>query len=445
MTIWTIIGFLLLMVSQERIAGIFYGERKTSRRAMVCVYLLAVVSFMLFAFSRTISGWIAPAGWEEPPVVAMILAFLMRLAPPFIITLSYKSSLVKRLAVVGSYLLVTQILDGFLYPLFFFIDVFASVDVMPFLELILGVSYCLAILLLRYLLKHIKKDILDLPKVWIPALFVPIAILSFGIFSSFDLADTSVTMYIEALHSTLLLLGTAFMTFSFYNVIAKTYQDKLALDLRTQEKEYYLTQCQIMQESVDKMKAYRHDVKLHLAALKDFTANNKANEATDYLNHLLGDVKESEVYSDTGNLAFDSIINFKLKDIIDGHINLQLKIFVPPTLNMEVVDVVTILGNLLDNAFDAVAKVEDKMISLSVEANKGNLFIKIENTFDGKVKYTEGRAGEDKVIASRKQVGNHGYGLQNIRKSVEKYDGHMDISYDETIFSVGILLYVDRK
>jgi len=37
---------------------------------------------------------------------------------------------------------------------------------------------------------------------------------------------------------------------------------------------------------------------------------------------------------------------------------------------MEVADVVTVLGNLLDNALDAVAKVEDKAIKLDALFNR---------------------------------------------------------------------------
>jgi len=209
--------------------------------------------------------------------------------------------------------------------------------------------------------------------------------------------------------------------FIFFNIISRVFEDSLQSALHSQEREYYFAQCQLMQESVDKMKAYRHDVKLHLAALKDFTADNK--EATEYLNTLLGDVEESEVYSDMGNIAFDSIINFKIKDVVAKHINFQLSIFIPPALNIEVADVVTILGNLLDNAFDAVEKVEDKMIRLTVEVNRGVLFIKMENTYDGIMKYVDGKHEAKQAITTRKDGDGHGYGLRNIQKSVEKYDG----------------------
>ncbi|MCL2426740.1 MAG: ATP-binding protein, partial [Oscillospiraceae bacterium] len=150
----------------------------------------------------------------------------------------------------------------------------------------------------------------------------------------------------------------------------------------------------------------------------------------------------NEIYSDTGNIAFDSIINFKIKDVVANHINFRLNIFIPPVLNIEVADVVTILGNLLDNAFEAVANVEDKVINLGVEVNKGILFIKLENTFDGVVNYADGKSGT-KTITSRKEGEGHGYGLRNIQKSIEKYDGQMDISHEASVFLVNILMYVE--
>ena len=122
-----------------------------------------------------------------------------------------------------------------------------------------------------------------------------------------------------------------------------------------QEKQYYLSQIGIMQESAELIRTIRHDMKLHLTALKDFTEGN--NGASDYLNRLLGDISASEVFSNSGNIAFDSIINFKLNQAKNDNVKLDINLLIPPTPNMEVSDIVTILGNLFDNALDAVAKV----------------------------------------------------------------------------------------
>ena len=234
-----------------------------------------------------------------------------------------------------------------------------------------------------------------------------------------------------------------FLIFYLYDIISAAYEDKLKSELNAQEKEFYFAQCQLMQESVKQMKSIRHDMKLHLMTARNYTANDKSVEATDYLSSLLGAIGKSEIYSDTGNIAFDSIINFKLRNAVEDNIKPEINVSIPPALNIEVSDIVTILGNLLDNALDAMANVEDKKIKLNIESTKGNLFIKIENTFDGMVRYSEGKEGDKQYILTRKNGGEHGYGLKNIRKSVEKYDGHIDISFTGNVFAVGILLYAD--
>jgi sensor histidine kinase regulating citrate/malate metabolism len=214
--------------------------------------------------------------------------------------------------------------------------------------------------------------------------------------------------------------------------------------LNAQEKEYYFAQCQLMQESMDSIKTIRHDMKFHLAAARAFTANNKSGEATDYIDSLLGSIEESESYSNTKNTAFDSIINFKLNNAEQKNIKLDIRLLIPPALNVEASDIVTIIGNLLDNALDAVSKVEDKKIKLDIEYSRESLYIQVENTFDGLVQYSEDAGAEGKHMVTRKVGGEHGHGFKNIRKSVEKYNGHIDISHDESMFSVVILLYVDE-
>lgn len=198
-----------------------------------------------------------------------------------------------------------------------------------------------------------------------------------------------------------------------------------------------------MQDSVERMKSFRHDVKSHLATLKDFAVDNKS--ATEYLDSLLGVIGYNEIYSDTGNLAFDSIINYKLRNARNDSIKLDTRMSIPLILNIEVADVVTILGNLLDNALEAVTKTNEKMIRLNVKFHKGGLFIKIDNSYNGEVKYLDEKAGEDKKLASLKNGTEHGYGLKNIRQSIEKYNGYMKITHTNNVFSVAVFLYIDDK
>ena len=191
-----------------------------------------------------------------------------------------------------------------------------------------------------------------------------------------------------------------------------------------------------MHQSTEQIKTIRHDMKLHLVTAMDYNANNKTDELADYLKRLLGDIEKSEVYSNTGNIAVDSIINFKLKDVVENNIKTDIDVFISKDLNMEVVDIVAIFGNLLDNALEGVAKVEDKRIKLTITSNKGDVLIKIENTFDGAVQYADDKGNASKTILTRKDGDQHGYGLKNIQKSAEKYNGHIEIGHEDNVFSV---------
>jgi len=233
-----------------------------------------------------------------------------------------------------------------------------------------------------------------------------------------------------------------FSNFFLFDILSAKYEEKLISQRQAQEKEYYYTQCRLMRESAEQVKAVRHDIKIHLATLKDFTTSGNMDDIKGYLDRLVDDIVKSETFSDTGNIAFDSIINYKLQNAKNDNIKLDLNIAVPPEISIEVTDIVTILGNLLDNALEAVAKVSEKIIKLDIKFSKGGLFAKIENSFNGEVKYEE-HGKVDSPIVSLKGDSEHGYGLKNIKQSVEKYNGHMKISYADNTFSIGVFLYAN--
>ena len=407
------------VLSFERLMGVFFTKRRTSLKVTIGSYLLP---FSFFCLAVLLSN-----PWFE------LFAVLSYLIIPF----NYESSMLKRfVAAICSYLCIQMIQGAFIFVMGVFQNDAVNLDIND-VALRFAASgvfvYIMTSIFRRF--KNIKASTMRLPASWISFLIIP----AFSITMVVVQFEFSVEIP-RFVGISICIMAVAITTFTFYyqNAISKAYEDKLKAAIDSQEKEYYFAQCQLMQESVDKVKSIHHDMKSHLATARDYIANNKAEVAMAYLNDLLGGISESESYSDTGNIAFDSIINFKLKNILEDGIKLDVKIFVPPTLNIEMADVVTILGNLLDNALDAVAKVEDKRIRLTVESDKGNLFIKIENTFDGVVEY----AKDGQAIVTRKDGDKHGYGLKNIRKSVEKYNGHMDIGHDGDVFRVGILLYV---
>jgi len=303
--------------------------------------------------------------------------------------------------------------------------------------------YHLVISLLAIQFKNIKKMSIDVPVLWVTALVIVVMANAVTIVIS----QSGNEFRLFEILVVLMLAIICFVFFHLYNTISSAYEDKLVSVVYSQEKEYYFLQCQMMQESVEKMKSFRHDVSTHLVALLDYTTNGKADDAANYISTLIGQVDKGKIYSETGNIAFDSIINYKLRNTAELNIKPEIKILLPSVLNIEVADVVTILGNLLDNALDAVVRTDEKIIKLDIEFTKGNLFIRVENSYNSAIMYSnENTLNEDveseRNISSLKNSDEHGYGLKNISKSLEKYNGYMKIIHTDKNFSVIIFLYL---
>lgn len=103
-------------------------------------------------------------------------------------------------------------------------------------------------------------------------------------------------------------------------------------------------------------------------------------------------------------------------------------------------DLNIILGNLMDNAIEGTLNAEKKIIMLSMELDRKVLYINIKNSYDQVV-----RIKDNKLMTRKSDKISHGIGLENIRIIVNKYNGQLDINYDENVFEVDILLYLNMN
>jgi len=427
-----LIAHLLFVLAMAKLVDAFYEKRRTSFRTMALSLLLVYAMFILIQMPiDSIPGWV----WVlEIPAVFIGCV---------IIALNYESTTTKRLiaALYSSmimlllWLVIGNLAFHVLIPEWHWATGIAVVNAVRG-----AIGYLISRWIRRY--QGIQKKVVFSP----PALIGPLTcvmlqviLFSTDVASALDVA-IEIVMVVGLFMGLLLIAWLIFSNFFLFGMLATKYEDKLQSEREAQEKEYYYTQCQLMQESAEQVRAVRHDMKLHLASLKGFTGNGSMEEIKHYLDSLVEAIEKNEVYSNSGNIAFDSIINYKLQNIKSDNIKLDLTVAVPPELNVEVVDIVTIIGNLLDNALEAVAKVNEKLIKIDIKFGKGGLFAKIENSFDGEVRYNNNSA--ERSIVSLKESNEHGYGLKNIKQSVEKYNGHIKVSYTENVFSTGVFLYI---
>ena len=208
----------------------------------------------------------------------------------------------------------------------------------------------------------------------------------------------------------------------------KTAEQKRELELSEQ---HYLMQQQYyeqLQEEQENTRSMFHDINKHLQAMKLLVAKNDVSEAGQLLEdtHTLFDRLGNVV--DVGNPVLSVILNEYLKKASRNQIAFDFDVSVSADWGIAAVDAYVILGNTLDNAIDACLMLpeEERYIHLQMRAFHDILFCKLENPY--------------KLDTSKTTGKTHGYGLQNVRKCVEKYHGDMSIEQDSCIYKITIRL-----
>ena len=209
-------------------------------------------------------------------------------------------------------------------------------------------------------------------------------------------------------------------------------------ELLTRQNRAYQAEFELMRQSEQQISALRHDMKNHLAVLREYAAQGRIDRLEQYLNTF--DQKLTRPgFVHTGNPDIDSILNYKLGQAEQSGARLTLDVKLPEGFTADAFDLNVMLGNLLDNAVEALAGSEEKLLSLSLRAERGVLFLRIVNSYDGVTLQAAGPDGP--VYRSRKSGEGHGLGLSIVRHIVDKCHGELRIDSGKTRFTVEAILY----
>ena len=220
----------------------------------------------------------------------------------------------------------------------------------------------------------------------------------------------------------------------YYN--AKEYNEKMMDQLIIDNNKNYI---QMMQMSEDKYKTIRkinHDVKNQFMMLKVLSDEKKFSELNEYINNYLKNNSIVDSLSHCGNKVIDDILNIEFSKCKKENIDLDTKIIVPPTLNINPVDLCSLIMNIVDNALNEVKKIEKKKIYLEIQLVNTALLIKTEN--ETKIKFS--RNDLNNLLLKNNGDNYHGWGLKIVQNIVDKYKGSIKLECDDN-FVVTIMIF----
>lgn len=176
-----------------------------------------------------------------------------------------------------------------------------------------------------------------------------------------------------------------------------------------------------------------HDMHNHIGAVRSLLTAEKYDKAIEYLDDLQKPVSGMTTAVWTGDETVDYLINSRIAAAQNENISFDTHIEFPKGTNIGGADLCAVLGNLLDNAFDAVRKdntSESRSIRLIIRRINCMLVIKVANTFSGEL-----RASDGKLRTTKTEKGLHGWGIESARTAAEKYSGTVQTTAENGVFT----------
>lgn len=249
-------------------------------------------------------------------------------------------------------------------------------------------------------------------------------------------------------YPSLRLLVPAIFLLSLMSIVhgVRLFQDMILLSRERNSRIILEQQIDTLQEHIreterlyEGVRSVKHDMKNTLSVLMRLFAEKGSvddPELTAYLAEMNQSFDRLELRFRTGNTVADALLNMKYHEMIRLIPDLDFQadgLLFSEHIPIQGYDIGVILGNALDNAMEGCMRLKEEypaakpLIRLSSLQRSRYFFLEIANSFDGKLSLN----GGSEFPATRKKDRHlHGIGLENMKKTAEKYGGTVDYSIE---------------
>ena len=272
-------------------------------------------------------------------------------------------------------------------------------------------------------------------------------------------AENGMPQVLYGSHPVLLLVIPAILGLNLLSVIysVKLFQDMVSLNREKNSKAVLEKQVADMQGQIAELehiysgiRGMKHDMGNTIAVITQLAEEGgKTAELQQYLSELNRTFDRLELPYKTGNAVVDTLLNVKYHEMMRTMPDVKLyadKLLFTDNIVIGSYDIGVIVGNALDNAAEACGKMKgggkEPFIRLSSFAKGKMFFIKVENSFDGKVVR---KKGMEFPATDKPDKKTHGIGLANIKSTAEKYHGGVDWQAQDGVFTLTVMLKNERS
>lgn len=305
-------------------------------------------------------------------------------------------------------------------------------------------AYLLVKVILFFLILVIRKQFakksteMMLDTEWLRFLFFPIfTIVAISVM-------LSVFEYVQTVEQANLLAVIAFGMVGMNIFVFYLINDIVEREMEIHENKVFQIQAKnqlemykFISENFDNQKRKTHEYKNQISCIESLLNKKQYSKLEEYVKKIYGSLNNEPDAINTNNVIVNAILNTKYQEAEAKGIVFVFRVNDLSELKMKDEDVVTILANLLNNAIEASVICEDKkIIKFKFVKEDDMIIIAVKNTFNYDVVYENGEIKSTKIS----NVDEHGVGIKNVLKIIEKYGGAYVIEDKNKEFFFSIII-----
>ncbi len=173
------------------------------------------------------------------------------------------------------------------------------------------------------------------------------------------------------------------------------------------------------EENHSLVERYHHDLRHYTRVIKEYLEKGETERAISYLKEIDGNLDQVVHMTYCDNHLINSILSVFRMRLNRQSCTTKIIAAVPEDLKIKELDLTALLSNILEDACDALQKVEEskRLINVRIDYRDGKLRIQVENTCAVQTRFTE-----DGLPISTKEV-RGGIGTKSVRDIAREYKG----------------------
>ncbi|MGN1467054.1 MAG: sensor histidine kinase [Ruminococcus sp.] len=270
-------------------------------------------------------------------------------------------------------------------------------------------------------------------------IILPVAML-FAIYATFHSLlltknESEIIIYLAVIGFCMIAI-TAIVWYAVWR-ISKENEIKTKLLLMEQRTSLY--QSNILQNNVqiEKILRVKHDMKNNLLCIDNLISNQEYEEAQTICREVSDNLKAIYTPISTDNPLLNAVINVEQEKASALNIAFTIEIADEMTEFSENSDIISIIGNMCDNAIEYLKNCNEKnrQMKLKIYSHGNHYIINCGNRIEKSV-----LEENPKLLTSKDDSKNHGKGTEILKAAADKYDGEIRFLEEDEYFYCAMIL-----